>query len=132
MNNQQYINQLIIDLDDKTDWPVDWWPWLRVNMHVYREFATLALKAKRSGIRKWSAMGICEVIRWQTAIREGGQDHLKLNNNANSGLARLAMFLHPELKGFFQIRRPPANSHGRRLKDGELYSQGNDDDSQPD
>ena len=127
MNTQEHITHLMHTLGDKTDWPVDWWPWLRENTHVYREFAALALKTKRSGIRKWSAMGICEVLRWKTAIREGGQDHLKLNNNANSGLARLAMFLHPELVGFFQIRKPPASSHARKLIDGKLY--GDSDDS---
>jgi len=132
MTNNEFIDQLIERYGTLTDWPADFWDWLRENTHVYREFATLALKTRRSGIRKWSAMGICEVLRWQTAIREGGQDHLKLNNNANAGLARLAMFLHPELVGFFQIRKPPNTAHGRRLIDGELYSQGDNDDSKSD
>lgn len=86
------------------NYPAGFWPWLENNRHVYREFVKLAKRMKRAGRARYGAKGIVEVLRWNTNLKQVGEPELKLNNNYTSGLARLAMSEHPELKGFFQIR----------------------------
>ena len=111
--------------DDGT-YPDDFWEWLSVNGHILDEFIRIGLKTKRAGITRWSSDAICHVLRWQTAMREKGQNLVKINNNATAGLSRLAMQIEPKLAGFFQTRSPPAHSHGRRLN-GQLYTESRDE-----
>lgn len=108
--------------DDGT-YPDGFWEWLDDNEHVLTAFIEIALEAKRRKFRRWSADAICHVLRWQTAVREGGESKLKINDHATAGLARLARELHPELRDFFKTRRPPARAEARRL-DGKLYREG--------
>lgn len=110
---------------DDGSYPAGFWDWLAVNMHIAREFVRLALKTKRAGVARWSSDAICHVLRWQTAIRERGQEALKLNNNATAGLSRLTMETVPELRGFFSTRTPPGKEHARKL-DGSKYSEPQD------
>ena len=106
--------------DDGT-YPKDFWPWIAMNTHILEAFIALARRSQKRGLKRWSSDAICHVLRWQTAMREAGQSHLKINDNATSGLARLAMKLAPDLIGFFETRRPPAKRDARRLIDGQRY-----------
>jgi hypothetical protein len=101
-------------------YPTGFWEWVVLNRHIFRAFVQLALDTKRAGVERWSSDAICHVLRWQTAIRERGQNALKINDHATSGLARLTMARTPELRGFFETRMPPAKNKARKL-DGQLY-----------
>lgn len=108
---------------DDGSYPEDFWDWLRDNRHIFDAFIRAALEAKRGGRKQWSARSILHAMRWQSNLRELGQAHLKVNNNATAGLARLAMATTPALNGFFRTRAAPNTAHGRRLVDGKLYSE---------
>ena len=85
-------------------YPDGFWPWLRNNRHIYQNFVRLAKRMQRAGRTRYGAKGIVEVLRWDTNLKQRGEPELKINNNYTSGLARLAMLEHPDLKGFFQCR----------------------------
>lgn len=110
------------------------WRWLPDNMHILTAFRRIALVARRAGRKRWGTSVIVGQIRWESTLREGGQDNLKINENAKPWLARMAMNLEPELAGFFKTREtgPHAGRHGRRLIDGKLYSEPLDDDEDED
>lgn len=105
--------------DDGT-YPDGFWEWLAENEHIYREFVKLARQGKDRGMKTWSARSIVEVMRWQTALRQRGDDSLKINDHAVPGLARLAMAREPDLEGFFRTRTPPGKDEARKLN-GERY-----------
>lgn len=90
---------------DDGSYPPGFFSWLTMNQHIYQEFAEKALEAKAAGITCWSANAIREIIRWETALRQRGDDTFKLNNNYVPGLARFTMAANPELDGFFKLRR---------------------------
>lgn len=113
--------------DDGT-YPLAFWEWLEDNQHVLTAFIRIARKTQAAGFTQWSGRAILHILRWETAVREGAQNALKINNNASPGLVRLAMQLQPELTGFFRTRSPPHTKHGRRLIDGELYGADAQDD----
>ena len=98
--------------DDGT-YPAGFWEWLADNMHVFQEFVRLALRTRARGQRRWSADGLCHVLRWRTAVREHSDAGFKINNCATAGLARLAMEVSPRLRGFFEIRQSPGSLAGR-------------------
>lgn len=102
------------------EYPKGFWRWLDDNEHIYTEFVAMARKARQKGFSTWSARAICEVVRWQTALRDGYSHSTKLNDHATPGLARLAMAEHQDLRGFFNTRLPPGTAEARRI-DGTLY-----------
>src|SRR6478735_86890 len=114
-------DELRLAFDDGT-YPEGFWDWLDANMHILAAFRSIALETLNSGVRRWSSDAICHVLRWQTAVRERGQNALKINDHATAGLARLVPHLEPRLVGFFVTRAPPARDQARRL-DGRLYSE---------
>ena len=65
----------------------------------------LCLKAKRRGIKRWSADAMFHVLRWESALATDADDiGVKVNNNYSSLAARDLMDLHPDLEGFFSLR----------------------------
>lgn len=76
------------------------------NPHVYAKFLEVAFEAKKRGFKTYSAEGIIEVIRWETAVSaKSDKDHFKINNNAAPDYARLIMKELPdEFGGFFKVR----------------------------
>ena len=99
---------------DDGSYPRQFWPWLGENRHVFDAFMRLARLSRRRGIRRWSADGLCHVLRLRTEVTERGRSrarHFKIDNCAIAGLARLAMCVSPSLRGFFELREPPG---GRR------------------
>lgn len=105
----------------RSDYPDGFWPWLEANEHLYQSFVRIALHAKAKGFPRWGGKAITEHLRWETAMRDGYQNAVKINNNAHPGLVRLAMAEHLELDGFFEIRQPPARDSAIRL-DGSTYA----------
>lgn len=98
--------------DDGT-YPEGFWDWLDDNMHVLNEFVKLSFRTKARGVPRYSADGICHILRWHTEVRSRGRDGLKINNTYVAGLARLAMNLQPGLRGFFVTRTPPGYVEAR-------------------
>ena len=92
--------------DDGT-YPEGFWEWLDDNMHVLNAFVKLALRTQARGVSRYSADGICHVLRWHTEVRERSRSGFKINNTYVAGLARIAMNLQPGLRGFFITRTPP-------------------------
>lgn len=73
------------------------------NPHVYAAFRDRALRAVKSGLKKYSAKTIIEVIRWHYDIETKG-DELLLNNNYTAYYARKFMDEYPMYRGFFETR----------------------------
>jgi hypothetical protein len=71
---------------------------------VYTEFVQLALKAKRSGRKRFGAKSIAEILRWNRMVERNESDDFAINNIFTSRLARKAMEDYPELAGFFETR----------------------------
>ena len=90
----------------------DWEKCKRQHPEMLEIAANIALSAKRKGFKRWSSKGVAEVLRWQTTVNTDAGLGLKINNNHTSFLARELMSLHPDLEGFFQLRRqgPRGNS----------------------
>ena len=84
------------------------WDWLGENWHIYDAVVDVARQTRKAGREHYSMDALCHVVRWQSAIRDKSQKTVKINNNSTSGLARIVMELEPDLKGFFEIRIPPA------------------------
>lgn len=76
-------------------------------MHVLNAFVKLSLRTQARGVQRYSADGICHVLRWHTEIRGHDRSGFKINNTYVAGLARIAMNLQPALRGFFITRTPP-------------------------
>lgn len=70
---------------------------------IWRMFVQFTLQLVRSGVRHYSADGICHKIRFETALR-GGKD-FKINNNMTSYYARKFLAAYPEHWGFFETRQ---------------------------
>lgn len=100
------LNEWRARFDDGT-YPDQFWEWLSDNMHILNAFVKLALRTQARGVERYSADGLCHVLRWRTEIRDRSQSAFKINNTYVAGLARLAMGLQPGLRGFFITRTPP-------------------------
>lgn len=74
------------------------------NPHVYRELVALARDATSRGVYRIGIGMLFEVLRWNVALRTGG-DEFKLNNNYRSYYARLIMANEPDLGGVFETRQ---------------------------
>lgn len=72
-------------------------PWL------LDQLASLAIEAKRRGLKHWSADALFHVLRWETGASIGDLG-LKANNNHTALVARDLMAEYPELNGFFRTR----------------------------
>ena len=75
-----------------------------LNPHVMRALIRLARWTQNDGWRVCSIKLLFEQLRWQWAVQTQG-DVYKLNNNFHAYYARLIMHRHPDLAGFFRIRR---------------------------
>ena len=98
------MNQLALIADDFYTYPPGFFRWIKKNQHIYRKFTQMAFEQKRLGRKQYSARAIVQRMRWDTNIRQAGDQTFKINNIFTPGLARLAMRDEPELKGFFRCR----------------------------
>lgn len=83
----------------------------RDNPHVWAMFLRYAEDRIARGFDRYSARDILARMRWETATAEAGKtaSGWKLNNNNSSYFARkwVDLGIHPELPGFFEMRRAP-------------------------
>lgn len=86
-------------------YPAGFWPRICADPDLFRTFLALALKARASGARRWSADAILHVMRWERLMRGGDSSPYRLNNNYTAALARLAMLTDSRLEGFFELRK---------------------------
>ena len=75
-------------------------------------FEKLALRVQGMGFVRYSADALLHQIRWHEQIERGNRD-FKINNNHAAVLARWFLKRHPDMAGFFELRRSqndePAN-----------------------
>jgi len=57
------------------------------------------------GFSHYSAKGVFERIRWETAEADSARNEFKLNNNYSAFYARAFMRCNPEHDGFFRTRQ---------------------------
>lgn len=76
--------------------------WVAANWEIYEEFERLSLAALKRGRIRLSAKFLCELIRWNSALREEGP--YKVNNVYSADLARLAVKMNPDLESLFEFR----------------------------
>lgn len=69
---------------------------------VWSEFVRVADEARASGVTKWGARPIIEIIRYENVIKRGNRQ-FKVNNNEQAGLSRAYMDMR-QCWGFFEIR----------------------------
>jgi len=79
------------------------WIFHNANPHVMTNIANRALALKRRGIQHFGIAAIFESMRYDAAIKTGG-DTYKLNNSYRAFYARQVMKSWPELEGFFELR----------------------------
>ena len=80
----------------------DWYP---SNIHVINAFEKEAFYLLTRGRRdRYSIYTIREKLRWDSLVSESGQDY-KLNNNFSPFIARILMFMNPDMEGMFTTRR---------------------------
>lgn len=90
---------------ERDKYPTNFWHWFKTfeAQAIYSEFETRALEVARHR-KHYSARTIVEVLRWDSLLRDGG-DEYKISNNWIPGLARL--FMHnwsDTYPGFFAIK----------------------------
>ena len=98
------MNQLALIADDFYTYPPGFFHWLKSNQHIYCMFKHIAFTKRKEGRKHYSARKIIQDMRWDTNIRQVGDQTFKIDNVMTPGLARLAMRDEPELKGFFRCR----------------------------
>lgn len=76
----------------------------RNNPIVYETLVQLAYEARENGLRKVGINLLWEVMRWRMQIHTRG-DPFKLNDIYRSRYARMLVENHPDLDGFFRMRR---------------------------
>jgi len=72
---------------------------------VWRLFCQFTEELIYRGFEHYSAKGVFERIRWETAEADSGLNEFKLNNNYSAFYARAFMRCYPEHDGFFHIRQ---------------------------
>jgi hypothetical protein len=76
----------------------------RKHPETYAAVVALAQEAKQRGYGRWSINGAFEILRWQTHETTGDLG-LQVNNTYRAYAARDLMLEHPELRGFFEVRK---------------------------
>lgn len=88
------------------------------NPHVYKKFKEYAFKIKKTGRKKYSAVTLINVIRWEHDTETTG-DVFKINNDFIALYARLLIHHYPEFDNFFELRKMKA--FNRRKSTDERY-----------
>ena len=71
---------------------------------VWQLFSRFTEELIHRGFEHYSAKGVFERIRWETAEADGALNEFKLNNNYSAFYARAFMRANPEHEGFFRTR----------------------------
>lgn len=105
-----------------------WWKelpeYVHDNIHIFRQFLSYSVRMRNTGRLHYGARSIIEVVRYHSQLEDNSE--FKINNNAASEFARLAMLMFPESfpTGWFEIRetaaravRPIIGKHGGKARD---------------
>lgn len=96
------------DIDDRTT-AEKFEAHVRRDPHVYSVLTRLARRYQvATGEDQQSMQRIFEIARWDEKVRTKGEGDFELNNDFAAFYARLIMWLEPDLRGAFQIRRSVA------------------------
>lgn len=79
--------------------------WHRENPEVWRLFCKFTFQLIERGFEHYSAQGVWERIRWETAEASTDGSTWKANNNYCAFYARAFMRKYPQYDGFFRTRR---------------------------
>jgi len=74
------------------------------NPQMYELFCKFTLEAFSSGRDYYSHWAIAQRIRWYTTIETSGSD-FKLSNDLIAIYARLVVYKHQKIKGFFKFKK---------------------------
>lgn len=94
--------------------PMKWWPglpdYVDENMHIFRQFLQFSVRMRNTGREHYGARSIIEVVRYHSQLEDTSE--FKINNNAASEFARLAMLMFPDTfpSGWFEIRETAARA----------------------
>lgn len=72
---------------------------------VEEYMAGLAFYLFQKGRKHYAIKALYERARWHFDVEKDMGEEFKLNNNFHSRYARLIMRLHPQLDGFFELRK---------------------------
>lgn len=75
---------------------------------VYEAFKHRANQLWEKGRKRYSANGICHILRFHSIIDGRPQDERKINNNFSSFYSRMYTLDYPERKDFFEQREQGA------------------------
>lgn len=78
------------------------------NPHVFRLFERFALEAAARR-KRFSSDAVLHRLRWFTQIETDDPAGFKINDHWSAFYARLFLEQHPELAGFFELRRSVAD-----------------------
>jgi len=79
------------------------------NPHIYEQFKELSLAMFRSGRQHYSAWCVINKIRWDYDLKVQGKDKFKISNGYIAFFARMLIAEHPEIDGFFQLKKLGGN-----------------------
>ena len=75
------------------------------NPEVYEYIQLLVSEIISRGFKHYAIRPIWERMRWHFQIERGMGDDFKLNDHYHSRYVRMLVEDHPELQGFFELRR---------------------------
>jgi hypothetical protein len=101
----------LLDWEPRKRPPRDPDPDFAVPQDVLELFEHIALTIWERGYRHFSSDAILHRIRYHYLIDKGDRE-FKCNNNWTSSLARWLLAKHPEMEGFFELRRSPQRGDG--------------------
>lgn len=74
-------------------------------------FEQLALRVAAAGHKRFSSDAILHRIRWEHQVERGNRD-FKCNDHWTAPLARWFLARHPEMAGFFSLRKLKEERNG--------------------
>lgn len=79
----------------------------RDNPHVYDLFKEYARKVREDGLKKFSARGVFDILRWRVAFETKGE--FKVGNDVSPYYARMLIHEDPTFAPFFTLRQSDAD-----------------------
>lgn len=106
------MEQLTFDYSgDKGSLTERWAAFDAANPHVMTRLIAMARGLRDRGVRHYGMQALFEVLRYEAALRTSDPNSaFKLNNDYAAVYAREIMRRHPDLDGFFSIRRSSVDS----------------------
>lgn len=80
-----------------------------VPSEIWSEFIRIADEARKSGVKRWAARSIIEIMRYENVIKRGNRD-FKVNNVFQASMSRAYMHMRG-CWGFFEVRGKTVLDH---------------------